>query len=165
MRIHQVKKDGKYTGKWYAAKPYTTKMLKLAHKTPGKSEKPRYVGTFDSEGKAILAVKQTTETMAAKTALNAAIIEKSVAATALKQLDSDILYTNLSDWDYLGDDNFKVDIKDKAGNFHRYKYYENEGKTVWRCTQTAQGLHSESPIGAWVGDEEPNGLALIAMVY
>ena len=160
MRIHQVKKDGKYTGKWYAAKPYTTKMLKLAHKTPGKGEKPRYVGTFDSERKAILAVNQTTETMAAKTALNAAILEISVAATALKQLDRDILYTNLSEWDYMDNDMFKLDVKDKAGNIHRYKYYENEGKTVWRCA-----LSNEKPIGAWVGDEELNGLEVIAMVY
>ena len=77
-----------------------------------------------------------------------------IALEAVKKLDYDILFTNLCDWDYIGNDEFKLDISDKAGNFHRYNYYENEGKTVWRRgPRNAKGVCGAKPVGAWVGNE------------
>lgn len=77
-----------------------------------------------------------------------------IALEAVKKLDYDILFTNLCDWDYIGNDEFKLDISDKAGNFHRYNYYENEGKTVWRRgPRNAKGVCAAKPVGAWVGNE------------
>ena len=97
------------------------------------------------------------ETLARKTELNKKEEEKKkaqIALEAVKKLDHDILFTNLRDWDYVGNDEFKVDIVDKAGNFHRYNYYENEGKTVWRCgPRNEKGVCVAKPVGAWVGDE------------
>ena len=73
---------------------------------------------------------------------------------AVKKLDYDILFTNLCDWDYIGNDAFKLDIKDNAGNFQRYNYYENEGKTVWRCVpKNKNNGCTAKPVGAWMGDE------------
>lgn len=149
--------------KYIVQEVYLTKKLRVAHKNKGKSDRTcRFVGRFTSKGKADLASNQVHNTMKHKEKLNSEIKTKEeekkkaqIALEALQKLDYDILFTNLRDWDYIGNDEFKLDIVDKAGNFHRYNYYENEGKTVWRCggSRNAKGVCVAKPVGAWVGVE------------
>ena len=146
---------------WLGRQPYHTKELKRAHKTvTTKHEKPHFVGYFNTKKAASEAVNKVCETMKAKAEMIAEFNKQRTALDAVRKLDHDILYTNLLDWDYVGDNEFKLDIKDNSGNFHRYKYYEDEGDTVWR-----RGPSNEKPVGVWVGDEEPNGLVDIARIY
>jgi hypothetical protein len=150
------------SNKYIVQEAYLTKKLRVAHKNKGKSDRTcRFVGRFTSKAEAVLASNQVHNTMKRKETLNSEFNKKEeekkksqIALEALQKLDHDILFTNLRDWDYIGNDEFKVDIVDKAGNFHRYNYYENEGKTVWRRgPRNAKGVCMAKPVGAWVGDE------------
>ena len=134
----------------------------MAHKNKGKSNRTcRFVGYFLCKDVAVAASNEVYNTMKNKEKLNSHFKKKEeqkkkiqIDLEALKKLDHDILFTDLRDWDYIGDDKFKLDIKDKAGNFHRYNYYENEGKTVWRCgPKNKKGVCVAKPVGAWVGNE------------
>jgi len=149
------------TNSWLGRQPYQTKALKRAHKTvTAKHERPHFVGYFTTKKAASEAVNTVFVTMKAKAEMIADFNQQRNALDAVRKLDHDILYTNLLDWDYVGGKEFKLDIKDKSGNFHRYKYYEDEGETVWRREPS-----NEKPVGVWVGDEEPNGLDEIARIY
>ena len=148
--------------KYIVQQAYLTKKLRVAHKNNGKSDRTcRFVGYFNSKVAADLASQHVYNTMKIKETLNSEFNKEEdkknaqIAMDAIKKLDHDILFTNLRDWDYIGNDEFKVDVVDKAGNIHRYNYFENEGKTVWRCgPRNEMGVCVAKSVGAWVGDEQ-----------
>ncbi len=134
----------------------------MAHKNKGKSNRTcRFVGYFPRINDAVRASQKVYNTMKCKETLNAEFKKKEeekkkiqIDLEALNKLDKDILFTNLREWDYIGNNEFKLVIKDKAGNFHRYNYYENEGKTVWRSVpKNINGVYAPKPVGVLVGNE------------